>query len=56
MSVAGAEGERAAGPARVQVTEAIGAEQGLTAAEYQRILELLGRVPSFEELAIFGVF
>jgi len=33
----------------------LAAEHGITADEYARILELLGREPSFEELGVFGV-
>jgi len=42
----------AAAPA---ITAETAAAQGLTAEEYGRIVELLGRTPSFEELAVFGV-
>lgn len=35
-------------------TEALIAEHGLTGEEYQRILDLLGRTPSFTELGIFS--
>jgi phosphoribosylformylglycinamidine synthase II len=55
MSGASGGREASAGRAPVRVSEATAAEQGLTADEYQRILALLGRVPTFEELAIFGV-
>jgi len=37
----------------VTVDTAIG--QGLTAEEYAKIVELLGRTPTFEEVAVFGV-
>ncbi len=37
------------------VTAELAAEQGLTPPEYARIVEALGRVPTFEELAVFGV-
>jgi phosphoribosylformylglycinamidine synthase subunit PurL len=37
------------------VTPEIAAEHGLTPEEYQRILELLGRPPTFEELGVFSV-
>ncbi|MFN2382945.1 MAG: phosphoribosylformylglycinamidine synthase subunit PurL [Gemmatimonadota bacterium] len=37
------------------VTAADVAEHGLTAAEYQRILELLGREPNFTELGVFSL-
>jgi len=40
---------------RPGVTEATALEQGLSREEYAGILELLGRTPTFEELAIFGV-
>jgi phosphoribosylformylglycinamidine synthase II len=33
----------------------VAAEQGLTPDEYARILEILGREPRFEEIAVFGV-
>jgi phosphoribosylformylglycinamidine synthase len=41
--------------AHIEVTEALAAEQGLIAEEYARVVELLGRTPTFEELAVFGV-
>lgn len=37
-----------------EITEALIAEHGMTAEEYQRILDLLGRTPSFTELGIFS--
>lgn len=37
------------------VDEALALEHGLTRAEWERILEILGRTPSFEELGIFSV-
>ena len=37
------------------VTAELAAEQGLTAEEYARVLALLGREPTFEELGVFGV-
>jgi len=37
------------------VTAAVAAEHGLTEEEYQKVLELLGRTPSHEELGVFGV-
>jgi phosphoribosylformylglycinamidine synthase len=55
MSRASAGGEPSAGRARIPVTEATALEQGLTREEYQQITAQLGRVPTFEELAIFGV-
>jgi phosphoribosylformylglycinamidine synthase len=39
----------------VTVTAEVAAEQGLTAEEYAKITELLGRTPTFEEIAVFGV-
>src|SRR4029079_18457013 len=40
------------GPA---VTAQVAADQGLTPDEYERIVRLLGRTPTFEELAVYGV-
>ncbi len=37
-----------------EVTQALAAELGLKPDEYQRILDLLGRVPTFTELGIFS--
>ena len=37
-----------------EVTQALAAEHGLTPEEYARILDLLGRSPSFTELGIFS--
>jgi phosphoribosylformylglycinamidine synthase II len=37
------------------VTADLAAEQGLTSDEYARIVGLLDRTPTFEELAVFGV-
>lgn len=37
------------------VTPQLAADHGLTADEYQHILQLLGRPPSFEELGVFSV-
>jgi len=39
----------------VQVTPEIAAEHGLTAEEYGRILQILGRTPNITELGIFSV-
>ena len=39
----------------ITVTAEVAAEQGLTAEEYAKITELLGRTPTFEEIAVFGV-
>ncbi|MGM0584512.1 MAG: phosphoribosylformylglycinamidine synthase subunit PurL [Pseudomonadota bacterium] len=36
------------------VTQALAADHGLTGDEYARILELLGRTPSFTELGVFS--
>ncbi|MBY8975578.1 phosphoribosylformylglycinamidine synthase subunit PurL [Rhodobacteraceae bacterium NNCM2] len=41
-------------PKEPKVTEALAAEHGLKPDEYQRILDLLGREPSFTELGIFS--
>jgi len=38
-----------------RVDAQVAAEHGLTLEEYERIVETLGRVPSLEEVAIFGV-
>ena len=37
------------------VTADLAVEQGLTRDEYARIVDLLGRPPTFEELGVFGV-
>ena len=42
-------------PATPAITPEIVAEHGLTPAEYQRLLKILGREPSFTELGIFSV-
>ena len=43
-------------PARTAaVTAELAAEQGLTGEEYARVVTLLGREPTFEELGVFGV-
>ncbi len=39
----------------IAVTAEVAAEQGLTPDEYAKILKHLGRTPTFEELAVFGV-
>ncbi|WP_339950353.1 phosphoribosylformylglycinamidine synthase subunit PurL [uncultured Albimonas sp.] len=36
------------------VTQALAADHGLTAEEYQRILDLIGRTPSWTELGVFS--
>ncbi|MEM6488681.1 MAG: phosphoribosylformylglycinamidine synthase subunit PurL [Pseudomonadota bacterium] len=41
-------------PSEPPVTQALAAAHGLTADEYQRILDLIGRTPSFTELGIFS--
>ena len=38
-----------------EVTQALAAEHGLTAEEYARVLQIMGRTPSFTELGIFSV-
>ncbi|HEY8248669.1 MAG TPA: phosphoribosylformylglycinamidine synthase subunit PurL [Hyphomicrobium sp.] len=40
---------------RFEITPEIIAEHGLTPSEYQRLLKILGREPSFTELGIFSV-
>jgi phosphoribosylformylglycinamidine synthase II len=39
----------------IQVTEQLAAEHGLTAEEYARVRQILGRDPTFTELGIFSV-
>ena len=39
----------------IRVTREIAAEHGLSADEYSRVLEILGREPSITELGIFSV-
>jgi phosphoribosylformylglycinamidine synthase len=41
-------------PAQPQVTPQLAAEHGLKPDEYERILKLIGRTPSFTELGIFS--
>ncbi|MEM8698483.1 MAG: phosphoribosylformylglycinamidine synthase II, partial [Pseudomonadota bacterium] len=41
-------------PKEPEVTQALAADHGLKPDEYQRILDLLGRAPSFTELGIFS--
>src|SRR5262249_57858619 len=49
-------GPRTLMPARTAaVTAELAAEQGLTGEEYARVVTLLGREPTFEELGVFGV-
>ncbi len=38
-----------------QVNQALAAEFGLSADEYQRVLDIMGRTPSFTELGVFSV-
>ena len=42
-------------PAAIEVTQAMAAEHGLTAQEYETLLRILDRSPSFTELGIFSV-
>ena len=42
-------------PNPAQITPELLAQHGITADEYQRILDALGRVPSFTELGIYSV-
>ncbi len=42
-------------PLPAQITPELLAQHGITANEYQRILDSLGRVPSFTELGIYSV-
>jgi len=44
-----------AAPAEPEVTPALAAEHGLSAEEYARMLEIVGRTPTFTELGIFSV-
>jgi len=37
------------------VTADVAADHGLTAEEYAKVVEVLGRTPTFEELGVFGV-
>lgn len=39
----------------VEVTPALAAEHGLSAEEYGRICDILGRTPSFTEIGVFSV-
>ena len=38
-----------------EVTEALAAEHGIKADEYARLLEIVGRKPTFTELGIYSV-
>ncbi|HKA27856.1 MAG TPA: phosphoribosylformylglycinamidine synthase subunit PurL [Candidatus Binatia bacterium] len=42
-------------PASRPVTAELAVDQGLTEDEYARIVDLLGRTPTFEEVGVFGV-
>ena len=41
--------------AQPPVTDAIIASHGLTAEEYQKIVQMLGREPNYTELGVFSV-
>jgi phosphoribosylformylglycinamidine synthase len=45
----------ATAPTEIKVTEQIAAEHGLTADEYARVKQILGREPNITELGIFSV-
>ncbi len=45
----------ATAPTEIKVTPAIAAEHGLTAQEYARVKQILGREPNITELGIFSV-
>ena len=45
----------ATAPTEITVTEEVAAEHGLTADEYARVKEILGREPNITELGIFSV-
>src|ERR1700674_259434 len=45
----------ATAPSEIKVTPEIAAEHGLTAAEYARVKQILGREPNITELGIFSV-
>jgi len=51
----GDHGGEAAVSGEPEVTQALAAEHGLKAEEYARMLEIMGRTPSFTELGIFSV-
>src|SRR5262249_62171224 len=42
-------------PASPPLTAELAGARGLTGDEYARIVDLLGRTPTFEELGVFGV-
>lgn len=48
-------GAPSGGPSAPAVTPRLAAEHGLTPEEYSRILDLLGRTPTYEELGVFSV-
>src|SRR5712671_7108263 len=45
----------ATSPTEIKVTQEIAAEHGLTAEEYGRVKQILGREPNITELGIFSV-
>ena len=45
----------ATAPTEIRVTPDIAAEHGLTAEEYARVKQILGREPNITELGIFSV-
>src|SRR4030088_215889 len=45
----------ATAPTEIKVTSEIAAEHGLTAEEYARVKQILGREPNYTELGIFSV-
>ena len=45
----------ATAPTEIRVTPEIAAEHGLTAEEYARVKQILGREPNITELGIFSV-
>jgi phosphoribosylformylglycinamidine synthase II len=47
--------EMATAPTEIKVTQEIAAEHGLTAEEYGRVKQILGREPNITELGIFSV-
>ncbi len=55
MTKALAKDMKSAAPQEPAVTPALAAEYGLKADEYDRILGIMGRTPSFTELGIFSV-
>src|SRR5215471_4260830 len=47
--------EMASAPTEIKITEEVAAEHGLSADEYARVKEILGREPNITELGIFSV-